>query len=59
MPTAESLDCVGFLEHAGRMAAGPNWSTRQVEILNKTGDPREVVRQLIRQSRLTDQQAVS
>ena len=59
MPTADSLQCVNFLEHARKMAAGPNWSTRQVEILEKTGDPREVVRQLVQQSRLSNQEFAS
>ncbi len=59
MPTAESLQCVNWLEHAGQMAAGPNWSTRQIEILKKTGDPTEIVRQLVEQSKLSNRQTTS
>jgi carboxylate-amine ligase len=56
LPTAEELDCVSWLEHVRQMAAGPNWSTRQLEILKKTGDPAEIVRQMVDQSKLDNQQ---
>lgn len=55
-PIGEALQCVEYLDHVRRMAAGPNWSARQMEILQQTGDPREIVRQLNRQSRITDRQ---
>ncbi len=53
MPAAEELDCVRFLEHARVMASSPTWADKQLDILKKTGDPTEVVRQLIRQSRIS------
>jgi carboxylate-amine ligase len=58
MPTGESLDCVGYLEHARQMARRENWSSRQLEILKNTGSPVEIVRQLIEQSRITNLQPV-
>ncbi len=58
LPTADSLQCVHWLEHVRQMAAGPNWSTRQIEILNKTGNPADIVRQLVEQSKLGNQQGV-
>ncbi len=56
MPVAESLECVGYLHHACQMANGPNWSSRQLDILRETGDPREIVRRMIDASRLSDKQ---
>ena len=53
LPAAEELNCVSHLQHARIMASGPTWADRQLEILKKTGDPAEVVKQLSRQSRLS------
>ena len=54
-PTAESLHCLDHLERVRHLAAGSNWSTRQIGILEKTGEPAEIVRQLIEQSRMANQ----
>ncbi len=53
MPAAEELDCVPFLEHTRIMASSPNWADRQLEILKKTGDCKEVVRQMCQQARVS------
>ena len=47
MPTAERLRCVSFLERVLDMAHRPTWAQRQMDDLDRTGDPAEVVRQLI------------
>ena len=52
-PTAEQLGCLNHLERARAMATAPSWADKQLAILDKTGDPREVVRQLISQSRMS------
>ncbi len=53
LPTAEELGCVEELEHTRSMANGKGWAERQTSILNKTGSPEEVVRQLTAQSRIS------
>ncbi len=50
--TAEQLDCLTYLEHVREMAAGPTWAERQLQFLDETGDPKEVVRRMTRISRL-------
>ncbi len=52
-PIAEQLDCATHLERVSDLAAGKSWADRQLEALEKTGDPAEVVRQFTRQSRIT------
>ncbi|MGI9519091.1 MAG: carboxylate-amine ligase, partial [Pirellulaceae bacterium] len=52
LPTAQELDCVRWLEHVRQMAAGPSWSDRQIAIHEETGDPREIVRRMVQQSRI-------
>ena len=47
MPTAEHLRCVSFLERVLDMAHRPTWAQRQMDALDRTGDPAEVVRHLI------------
>jgi len=51
-PTAESLGCLHRLEHVITMANQPSCADRQVAIMEKTGDPAMVVRELTQQSRL-------
>ncbi|MCG8587138.1 MAG: glutamate--cysteine ligase, partial [Pirellulales bacterium] len=51
-PTAESLDCVDYLDQCVASAAGPSWADRQTAILAETGDPAEIVRQLTDESRI-------
>ncbi len=58
MQTAEDLGCVPYLDHIRRMAAGPSWSDRQMAILKQTGDPREVVRQMLEESKLERSESV-
>jgi carboxylate-amine ligase len=53
-PTAAELDCVSHLEHCNEIAAGPSWADHQVQILAETGDPREIVRQLMTTSRISE-----
>ena len=52
IPTARQLDCLPWLEHVRQMASGPSWADRQLSILEKTGDPREIVRQISENSRI-------
>ncbi|MCG8585796.1 MAG: YbdK family carboxylate-amine ligase [Pirellulales bacterium] len=51
-PTAESLDCVDYLDQCVASSAGPSWADRQTAILAETGDPAEIVRQLTDESRI-------
>jgi carboxylate-amine ligase len=51
-PTAERLGCQEPLHGILGMAAGPSWADRQLQLLEETGDPREVVRQFCERSRL-------
>ena len=53
LPQAEQLNCVDYLQEVQRMADEPNWSMRQREILQQTGDLREIVRQMTLQSRIS------
>lgn len=53
-PTAEELGCENYLKHALRMTEQPSWSQLQIELLEETGDPAEVTRRLMRQSRLSE-----
>ena len=50
--TAEQLDCLSYLDHVREMAAGPTWAERQLQLLEETGDPKEVVRRMTQISRL-------
>ena len=52
--TAQSLNCLDYLQQTQTIATGPSWSDRQFEILEKTGDPAEIVRQLTVKSRISD-----
>jgi glutamate---cysteine ligase / carboxylate-amine ligase len=52
-PIAERLDCVGHLDHLLDMASGPSGSERQLALYEQTGDLAEVVRRLVKASRLT------
>ena len=51
--TAESLGCISFLQRNQAIADGPSWADRQQEILDKTGDRGEIVRQLSAESRIS------
>jgi glutamate---cysteine ligase / carboxylate-amine ligase len=51
-PVAEELDCQQYLQRILAMASGQSWADRQLRILQETGDPAEVVRQMTEISRL-------
>lgn len=51
--TADELDCVPYLNRILDLASRPTWADRQLAILDETGDPAEVVRQMTRLSRVT------
>jgi carboxylate-amine ligase len=51
--TAAELRADSYLNRAVQLAQSTSWAQRQREILNETGDPTEVVRQLTSQSRVT------
>ncbi|QDU96165.1 carboxylate-amine ligase [Lignipirellula cremea] len=51
-PTAESLGCLHRLQQVVDLANGPTAADRQIEILEQTGDPAEIVRRLTERSRL-------
>jgi carboxylate-amine ligase len=51
-PAAEELGCAAYLESCLDMASRPSWADRQLAILEETGDPKEVVRQLTTASRV-------
>ena len=52
-PVAEDLGCLHHLEHTRAMGAAASWADKQITILEKTGSPQEVVRQLVQQSRIS------
>ena len=51
-PTGERLNCLPHLQSVLRLADGPSWSQRQLDIFHATDDPREVVRQMTDASRV-------
>ena len=51
--TAEQLQCTPYLEHCRKIVSRPSWTERQLQILEETGDPREIVRQLSEEARVT------
>jgi len=53
MPTADELDCVRYIEHVRQIASLPSWADRQIQIMQETGDPREIVRRRTEQSRIS------
>jgi len=53
-PTAKELGCLDELERCLAMADGPSWAERQREILEQTGEPREVVNRLCRSARISE-----
>jgi carboxylate-amine ligase len=53
-PVGEYLGCANYLRDNQRLADEPSWPRRQRDILKKTGEPKEVVRQLTEQSRIGD-----
>ena len=51
-PFAQTLRCADEFERVQEMADGPSWADRQDEILTRTDDRREIVRQLTEASRV-------
>jgi glutamate---cysteine ligase / carboxylate-amine ligase len=52
-PTATELGCESYLSHCVTMAGNPSAAQRQLDLLAETGDPKEVVRRLAQESRIT------
>ena len=53
-PTAVELCCENYLEHCVNLSREPSAAQRQLDILEETGDPREVVRRLTDAARVED-----
>ncbi len=51
-PAAKALDCSAELDRVLAIADRPNWSQRQLDLLNTSGEPSEMVRQMVSLSRL-------
>lgn len=51
-PTARDLNCQPYLERVREIAGRPSWADRQLEVFHQTGDPRQVVEAMLRQSRI-------
>ena len=49
---AQDLDCESELLYIREVARGPSWADRQREILEKSDEPAEIVRQMTKQSRV-------
>jgi glutamate---cysteine ligase / carboxylate-amine ligase len=52
-PTAAELDCENYLGHCVTMARNPSSAQRQLDLMTETNDPREVVRRLVEDARIT------
>jgi carboxylate-amine ligase len=52
-PAADELGCKSYLERCLDITARPSWADRQRDILKRTGDPAEIVRQLTEESRIS------
>ncbi len=52
-PAAASLGCEHRLQHCRQIAASPSWAQRQLDILNETGSPQEIVRRLTEVARIS------
>lgn len=50
-PVAQELGCEPYLECVEEIASGPSWAERQLEVLQRSGDPAEVVRHFTQKSR--------
>lgn len=58
-PVAQQLDCTAYLEHCLRMAHGPSAADDQAAILAASGDPADIVREMIVRSRVGPSDATS
>jgi len=52
-PTAAELNCESYLNHCVVMAANRSAAQQQMDLLEETGDPREAVRRLCAESRVS------
>jgi carboxylate-amine ligase len=52
-PCAERLGCERELQRNQQIADTPSWADRQLHILTETGDRREIVRRMMRESRIS------
>jgi glutamate---cysteine ligase / carboxylate-amine ligase len=52
--TAVELDCENYLDHCVTMARNPSSAQRQLDLMAETNDPREVVRRLVSDARITE-----
>jgi carboxylate-amine ligase len=52
-PAADGLGCQHYLERCIQMAHGTSASQRQLDLLAETNDPREVVRRLVEEARVS------
>jgi carboxylate-amine ligase len=52
-PTASELKCEPYLEHCVTMARNPSAAQRQLDLLAETDDPKEMVRRLAEESRIS------
>jgi carboxylate-amine ligase len=52
-PTAQRLQCETYLDRVAALAGGPTWAERQLALAGEVGDPRELIRQVSRQARVT------
>ncbi len=50
---AAELDCVHYLEQCLHMVQGPSAAQRQIDLLTQTSDPREMVRRLVDEARVS------
>jgi carboxylate-amine ligase len=51
-PVAQELDCAAYLQHCLQMAHGPSAADDQAAILAASGDPADIVREMIDRSRV-------
>ncbi len=58
-PTAAELGCESYLKHCVAMARNPSAAQRQLDLMAETNDPREVVRRLAEDARITQPQSTS
>jgi carboxylate-amine ligase len=58
-PTAGELGCTTYLQHCLSMAENPSSAQRQLDLLDETNDPREIVRQLTEAARVSPIPAVA
>jgi carboxylate-amine ligase len=54
--SAAELECEKYLEHCLTMARGTSAAQRQIDLMAETSDPREAVRKLVEDARITEPQ---